>query len=119
VFVIDTLGEMARFLPGIDAVFVGGSLQPVGGHNVWEPAMAGIPVLVGPHTANFAESVAALHAAGALQKVADANALPSAVLQLLADAGEGVKMSLAARACVQGSYGALEKTKALIAQRLD
>jgi len=119
VFVIDTLGEMARFLPGIDAVFVGGSLQPVGGHNVWEPAMAGIPVLVGPHTANFAESVAALHVAGALQKVADANALPSAVLQLLADAGERVKMSLAARACVQGSYGALEKTKALIAQRLD
>ncbi len=118
VFVLDTLGEMVHFMPGIDAVFVGGSLQPVGGHNVWEPAMAGIPVLVGPYTANFSDSVQALQTVGALQQVENAEALQQALLQVLDDADRRTAMSHAARVCVERNYGALEKTKALIAQRL-
>ena len=58
VFVIDTLGELLGFLAMADVAFVGGSLQPVGGHNVLEPAALGLPVLVGPHMFNFAEATA-------------------------------------------------------------
>ena len=43
-----------------DVVFVGGSLVPIGGHNMLEPAIRGKPVLFGPHTGNFREAAARL-----------------------------------------------------------
>lgn len=115
VFLIDTLGELRGFMPGMDLVFVGGSLQAIGGHNVLEPAAAGVPVLVGPHTAHFAESVAALAAAGGLVQGDDATALQQQVMVLLADAGRRDRMRMANMACVAANRGALEKTKARLA----
>jgi 3-deoxy-D-manno-octulosonic-acid transferase len=53
--VLDTLGELERVYGLADISFVGGSLVPVGGHNLLEPAGFGRPVLFGPHTHNFVE----------------------------------------------------------------
>src|SRR4030095_12527679 len=64
VLVLDTLGELARFLPAAWAVFVGGSIAPIGGHHVLEAVAAGRPVVFGPHTENVAAAAAALCAAG-------------------------------------------------------
>ncbi len=52
-FVIDTMGELARYYAACDVAFVGGSLDKIGGHNVLEPAALCKPVIVGPHTFNF------------------------------------------------------------------
>lgn len=111
VFLIDTLGELRGFMPAADVAFVGGSLQAIGGHNVLEPAAAGLPVLVGPHTAHFADSVAALENAGGLLSVVDGTHLQQCVVALLADAPARARMAQANRACVAANRGALEKTK--------
>jgi 3-deoxy-D-manno-octulosonic-acid transferase len=115
IFLIDTLGELRAFMPGMDLVFVGGSLQAIGGHNVLEPAAAGVPVLVGPHTAHFADSVAALASAGGLIAVADAAGLQQEISALMADPDRRAHMAVANLACVAGNRGAVEKTKARVA----
>src|SRR5262249_61899938 len=53
VVVLDTVGELAMVYSVADVVFVGGSLVPMGGHNVLEAAQRPKPLLIGPHTANF------------------------------------------------------------------
>jgi 3-deoxy-D-manno-octulosonic-acid transferase len=65
VVLLDTLGELPGCLPSALAVFVGGTVAPVGGHNVLEPALAAKPVAFGPHTENVAEAAEALLAADA------------------------------------------------------
>jgi 3-deoxy-D-manno-octulosonic-acid transferase len=118
VFLIDTLGELVQFLPGADVVFVGGSLQNIGGHNVLEPASLGLPVIVGPHTQNFAEIVDNLKQAGALLQVSDAVQLQTELLDLLCNPERAKRMGKNARHCVLQNQCALQKTKALIDQRL-
>lgn len=118
VFLIDTHGELTGFMPCADAVFVGGSLQDIGGHNVLEPAAMGLPVLVGPHTRHFAEIVALLADADALLQVSDEAALAEQLLHLLADPVQAATLGRHAMSCVAQSRGALQKTKALITQRL-
>jgi 3-deoxy-D-manno-octulosonic-acid transferase len=118
VFLINTLGELQNFMPCVDLVFVGGSLQNIGGHNVLEPAALGLPIIVGPYTQHFAEIVAALKHAEALIEVPDAAALTKQLLHLLNSPDEASLLGQNALRCVQQSLGALEKTKALIAQRL-
>lgn len=110
VFVLDSLGELLGFYACADVAFVGGSLCEIGGHNVLEPAALGVPVLVGPHTFNFAEITAQLAAAGALEQPADAAALSAALRTLLADPEQRQRMAAAGRAHVQRSTGALSRT---------
>ena len=86
VYLVDTLGELPVFYAAADAAFVGGSLVPLGGHNLLEPASLGVALVSGPGTFNFAEIVGKLEAAGALRVVPDAPALAGAVLELLRDA---------------------------------
>jgi 3-deoxy-D-manno-octulosonic-acid transferase len=118
VFLIDTLGELQRFMPCADMVFVGGSLQNIGGHNVLEPAALGLPIIVGPHTQHFAEIIAELKNASALLEVSDAAALTVQLVHLLATPNEVLQLGQNALRCIQKNAGALEKTKALVAQRL-
>src|SRR3546814_16415397 len=49
----DSMGELFAYFAAADVAFVGGSLVPIGGHNVLEPAALGLPVLFGPHMHNF------------------------------------------------------------------
>jgi 3-deoxy-D-manno-octulosonic-acid transferase len=65
VVLLDTLGELPDCLPSARAVFVGGTVAPVGGHNIVEPALRGKPVAFGPHTENVAEAADALLTADA------------------------------------------------------
>jgi len=61
---VDTVGELAQMYSVADVVFVGGSLVPLGGHNVLEAALRRKPVLMGPHTDNFARPPALEPASG-------------------------------------------------------
>ncbi|MEP7328775.1 MAG: 3-deoxy-D-manno-octulosonic acid transferase, partial [Betaproteobacteria bacterium] len=71
----DTLGEQLAYCAAADIVFMGGSLVPLGGHNLIEPIALGVPTLIGPHTFNFADATMRAVEAGAALRVADADAL--------------------------------------------
>lgn len=114
VFVIDTLGELMQFYGCADVAFVGGSLQPVGGHNLLEPAAVGTAIVTGPHLHNFADIARQLDAAGALRIGTDAAAVGDAIERLLADpAGRAAMVDAGARLVQQGR-GALQRTLALV-----
>ena len=83
VLLLDTMGELAGLYRLADAAFVGGSLAPRGGHNILEPAAAGVPVVVGPHMENFAAIAEDFLAADALLQIATAEDLAPAVRDLL------------------------------------
>jgi 3-deoxy-D-manno-octulosonic-acid transferase len=69
VFLVDTLGELQKFYAAADVAFVGGSLVPIGGHNLLEPAVLGMPMLSGPHTQNAQDVADLLAECGALRIV--------------------------------------------------
>ena len=87
VVILDTVGELADLYRLAAVVFVGGSLVPVGGHNMLEPALRKKPVLYGPHATNFRDSAALLESVGASVVVADTGDLERQMTRLLAPSG--------------------------------
>ncbi|HXZ60204.1 MAG TPA: lipid IV(A) 3-deoxy-D-manno-octulosonic acid transferase [Steroidobacteraceae bacterium] len=114
VLLLDSLGELLEFYAAADVAFVGGSLVPVGGHNLLEPAALGLPVLTGPHNSNGADVARLLVARGAAEIVHNPQELGARVSALLSDPAERARIGAAGRASVAGSRGALEKLLALI-----
>ncbi|MBF6024180.1 lipid IV(A) 3-deoxy-D-manno-octulosonic acid transferase [Lysobacter niastensis] len=114
VFVIDTLGELMSFYACADVAFVGGSLQPIGGHNLLEPAATGTAIVTGPHLHNFVEIAERLDAAGALRIGADAAGVQAALAELLADPAQRERMVAHGRELVETGRGALARTMALL-----
>jgi 3-deoxy-D-manno-octulosonic-acid transferase len=114
VLLLDTLGELLDFYAAADLAFVGGSLSPVGGHNLLEPAALGIPVLTGPHTFNAPDVAELLIGRGAAAVVHNAGELGAAVERLLADPAERERIGALGRASVEGSRGALARLLELI-----
>lgn len=106
VYLGDSLGELVAFYAASDCAFVGGSLAPLGGQNLIEAAAVGCPILVGPHTFNFAAATEDAIAAGAARRVADAEALMIAVRTLYAQPDLRVQMGAAGRAFAQRHRGA-------------
>ena len=82
----DSMGEMAAYYAACDVAFIGGSLLPFGAHNFIEACAAGTPVLLGPHTYNFAEAAERAVEAGAALRIGSAEELADAASRLLADA---------------------------------
>ena len=109
VLVGDTMGELLAFCGAVDIAFIGGSLVPVGGHNLIEPAAWGVPVLTGPHLFNFAEVAAKLGEAGGLEVCAEAGELAKSLLSLLNDRDRYHSMARAARTVAETNRGALAK----------
>ena len=103
----DTLGELLALYAAADAAFVGGSLVPVGGHNLLEPAALGLPLLSGRQVFNAPEVAAALCATGALEWVEDAAGLCASLQALAADAALRQRRGLAAMGVVDANRGAL------------
>ena len=114
VLLLDSLGELLEFYAAADVAFVGGSLVPVGGHNLLEPAALGVPVLTGPHNFNAADVARLLIARGAAEVVHNAQELGARVSALLSDPAERERIGGCGRATVDGSRGALERLLALI-----
>lgn len=85
VLLVDTIGELMNLYALSDVVFVGGSLVPVGGHNLLEPASAGAPVLFGPHMHNFREISALVLTSGAGEQFQDREGMEAVLRRLLTD----------------------------------
>jgi 3-deoxy-D-manno-octulosonic-acid transferase len=118
VIVLDTVGELATLYAIADVVFIGGSLVPVGGHNLLEAAQRRKPVLVGPHTGNFRESVGLLESAGAAIVVRDAAELGRELRRLLADPDLRAKLGEAGYEAVASRHGAVRETLDLVGRFL-
>ena len=114
VLLLDTMGELTAFYAASDVAFVGGSLVPVGGHNLLEPAALGVPVITGPHTQNGPEIARLLIEAGGALEVADGIALAAAAGRLLADPALRGRMGESARTFVEAHRGSLARLLALI-----
>jgi 3-deoxy-D-manno-octulosonic-acid transferase len=114
VLLVDTLGELLDFYAAADVAFVGGSLVPVGGHNLLEPAALGLPILTGPHNGNSADIAKLLIARGAAEVVHDADELGGKVAMLLSDPDERDRIGTIARESVDSNRGALAKLLGLI-----
>lgn len=109
VLLLDTMGELSRIYGAADVVFVGGSLAPRGGHNILEPAFAGVPVVVGPHMQNFAAICRDFLDAHAIEQVADSAGLATVIARLLDNPSEAKALGESGRVVAQGGLGAAER----------
>ncbi|MCQ8181608.1 lipid IV(A) 3-deoxy-D-manno-octulosonic acid transferase [Methylomonas sp. SURF-1] len=119
VYIGDSMGELKMLYAAADAAFVGGSLVPVGGHNVLEPAAVGVPVMFGPEMFNFQEIAESMLAAEAAIQCVGAQTVPAAVLRLYQDIEFRNRLVGNARQFVADNQGAAERTAALLAESLD
>ena len=110
VLLVDTLGEVMDLYALADLVFVGGSLVPVGGHNLLEAALLAKPVLFGPHVHNFKSISTKLMRAGAGVKVQNQQELEQQTVLLLNDSARARAMGEAGQALIVENAGATERT---------
>ncbi|MFN5098404.1 3-deoxy-D-manno-octulosonic acid transferase [Limnohabitans sp.] len=80
VFLGDSVGEMPVYFQAADMALLGGSFKPLGGQNLIEAAAFGCPIIMGPHTYNFADAAQGAEASGAARRVANMDAALDQVL---------------------------------------
>lgn len=118
IFLLDVLGQLPAHYAASDLAFVGGSLVPVGGHNMLEPASLGIPILTGPHVFNFTEVVRLLEEHGALGRVEDAAQMGQKVIGLLKDGNLRDEMGQRARQVMQQNQGSIDRIAELLERHI-
>lgn len=109
IYIGDTLGEMGLYYMLAGIVFIGGTLNPSGGHNPFEAARLDTALIAGPSDFNFSESYAGFEAAGAMLRVASSGELAQAVGRLLADDTARQRMAATARAVASADSGATSR----------
>jgi 3-deoxy-D-manno-octulosonic-acid transferase len=109
VLILDSLGELGRLYGIAEISFVGGSMVPVGGHNLLEPAVFGRPVLFGVHTHNFVLMAQLLLRAGGGMRIKDTEDLFIKIKGLLSNPLEAEEMGKRASQFVKDNNGALER----------
>jgi 3-deoxy-D-manno-octulosonic-acid transferase len=114
VLLLDSVGELASVYARAEVAFVGGTLAPVGGHNVLEPVFLGRPVLFGPHTENARHAAEILTAVGAGIRVADEADLARRLVALLADPEDAGRRGQAGRRALLAHRGSAERAAGLI-----
>ena len=114
VVILDTRGELSRAYREAVVAFVGGTLVPVGGHNLLEPAVWGTPVMFGPHTDHCAEVAALLSEAGGGRRVTGVEDLVAALEEWLGQSETRYRVGQAAKQAVLDNQGALKRSLDLI-----
>lgn len=114
VWIGDSMGEMPAYFAAADLALIGGTLLPFGGQNLIEASACGCPVLVGPHTFNFAQATEDAVACGAAMRITDAAEAAATVKKLLGNEQALQAMREAAAEFSQAHRGATARTLALI-----
>ena len=117
--VLDTMGELGRMYGLATVSFVGGSLVPVGGHNLLEPASFGCPVVFGPHMHNFVLMSETLVESGGGRQVEGSEELLRALKELLEDHALRSRMGRSALEFVMANRGALDKVVSCVCRGVD
>jgi 3-deoxy-D-manno-octulosonic-acid transferase len=111
----DTMGEVPLFYAAANVAFVGGTLVPVGGHNLLEPAALGKPVVTGPHLFNTQDIANKFEKLGASITVNNAGQLGEAIADLFDDPPTATDIGRRGREIVQQNRGALDRLLKLLA----
>lgn len=119
VVILDSIGELAGLYAVGDAVFVGGSLVPSGGHNILEPAWFSKVPVFGPSMENFRDIAARFSSARAAIQVASGEKLGKAWAELIGDSVTSGHMGRKARAIVEANRGASARSLERIAHILE
>ncbi len=114
VFLGDTMGEVPLFYAMSDVAFVAGSLVPIGGHNLLEPAAQGVAVVTGPHTFNAQDIADLFIARDACRVVEDRRELVTVVSELLRDSREAERIGHNGLRLLEENRGALERLLVLL-----
>ncbi len=114
----DSMGEMFAYFAASDVAFIGGSLVPLGGQNLIEACAVGAPVLIGPHTFNFAEATDQAIVCGAAMRVADASVLAREIDHLFAAPARRKSMAEAGLAFTAAHRGASARAYELVSSLL-
>jgi 3-deoxy-D-manno-octulosonic-acid transferase len=114
VLLVDTVGELASLYAAVDVAFVGGSLVPVGGHNLLEPAALGVPVITGPYQSNGKEIARVLLEQGAALQVNDTAELSAVLQRLFADPAARQRIGASGRHAVDVNRGSVTRLIELI-----
>lgn len=109
VLLIDRIGELAALYALADVAFVGGSLVPRGGHNIIEPALHGVAIVVGTHTENFRNIVSLFQSRDAIRVVEPAD-LPLAFMELISNPSERLALGRRGAETLQAQMGATHRT---------
>ena len=110
VVILDTRGELALVYQEATVAFVGGTLIPIGGHNLLEPAFWAKPVLFGPYTDHCVEIADLLLQSGGGRRVHRVKELTQLLLHLFEQSETRAQMGQAAQSVVRQNQGALQKT---------
>jgi 3-deoxy-D-manno-octulosonic-acid transferase len=114
VLLLDSMGELPGLYARAAVAFVGGSLVPVGGHNLLEPILEGQPVLFGPHTENAREAADLALRTGAGRRVADGADLARIAIEALRDPTSWRAQAEAGRQALEQHRGTAERSAKLI-----
>jgi len=117
IVLLDTIGELASFYSLASVAFIGGSLIPAGGHNPLEPAQFGVPIVMGPHYANFRAITEDLIAHNAIC-ITEKEKLAQVLLDLLCDRTEAKSMGERSRQVFDQQAGATGRCVAAIKELL-
>ncbi len=119
VLILDSMGELPALFSRAAVAFVGGSLVPVGGHNLLEPILEGRPVLFGPHTENAREAASLALRTGAGCRVADAADLARTAIEVLRDPTSWSARADSGRKALERHRGTAERSAKLILRARD
>jgi len=114
VFLVNTMGEVPLFFAASDISFIGGSLVPIGGHNLLEPAIQELPIITGLYLFNTEEIAENFVKHDACVVVANGVELAAAVLVLLDDPDEATKMGKRGLKVVEQNSGSLQRLLVLL-----
>jgi 3-deoxy-D-manno-octulosonic-acid transferase len=117
IVLLDTIGELASVYSLASVAFVGGSLVPAGGHNPLEPAQFAVPVVIGPHYANFVAITDSLRSHDAL-RIATKDELAATFIELLRERTAAEAMGARAREVFDRQAGATDRCVAAIRELL-
>ena len=106
--IIDAIGYLTRVYSYADVAYVGGAIGTTGLHNILEPAVFGMPILVGPNTEKFPEAEA-LKNYGGLQVVSNQVEFEKVLTELTSNESLREKMSTASASFISTQVGATEK----------
>lgn len=114
IYLVDTIGELASLYTIADIVFVGGTLVPIGGHNLMEPAAVGVPIIFGSYVFEWEEVSQRLLEAQAACQIHHPSQLAEVIERYLKDENLRHITGERARLFVQQNRGALEQVITII-----
>jgi 3-deoxy-D-manno-octulosonic-acid transferase len=118
IYIGDTMGELKLLYGASDICFVGGSMVPIGGHNILEPAAIGVPIMFGPEMINFKQIARNVLDLGAAIQCMDKESIEKEVVHLYKECDYRTELISKANQFIKSNQGATERTKTVITEIL-